>query len=80
MDRAKIPATLPDDEAVVNTIAERFGTQRWMFIPNTLHLEELYVTEDLRDELARHPICKVAPAPTPLTFLSGRCQLFERPV
>lgn len=76
MDRAKIPATLLDDEAVVNMIAQRFGTERWMFIPNTLHLEELYVTEDLRDELANHPICRVEPAPIPLTFASGRCQLF----
>lgn len=78
MDRAKIPATLKDDEAVIATIAERFGCQRWMFIPNTLHLEELYVSEDLRDELANHPICRVEPTPTPLTFVDGRCQLFKR--
>ncbi len=76
MDRAKIPATLPDDEAVVRMIAERFGTQRWMFIPNTLHLEELYISEDLRDELSQHPICRIDPDPVTLTFSNGRCQLF----
>ena len=76
MDRAKIPATLPDDETVITTIAERFGPSRWMFIPNTLHLEELYVSADLRDELQRHPICQVDPNPVTLTFSGGRCQLF----
>lgn len=77
MDRAKIPATLQNDEAVVTTIQQRFGSHRWMFIPNTLHLEELYVSADLRDELVAHPICHVDPEPIPLTFQGGRCQLFK---
>ncbi len=72
MDRAKIPATVDDDETLVRMIAERFGEHRWMFIPNTLHLEELYVTEDLRDELAAHPLCSVADTPINLTFAEGR--------
>lgn len=77
MDRAKIPATLENDQAVIKTIEERFGNQRWMFIPNTLHLEELYISEDLRDELATHPICRIDPAPVDLEFVNGRCQLFN---
>ncbi len=77
MDRAKIPATLPDDEAVVNTIAERFGSERWMFIPNTLHLEKLFVTADLVDELSASAICRIDPQPVDLTFRDGRMQLFE---
>ena len=77
MDRAKIPATLADDETVIATIAQRFGTKRWMFIPNTLHLEELYVSADLCEELSKHPICKVYPDPVSLTFSGGRCQLFN---
>jgi len=76
MDRAKIPATLADDAALFALVAERFGPQRWMVIPNTLHLETLFVSEDLRDELAAHPRCEVAEQPTELRFLDGRHQLF----
>ncbi len=79
MDRAKIPATLADDEAVIRTIAERFGTLRWMFVPNTLHLEVLYVSPDLCDELAAHPLCRLDSDPVPLSFVDGRCQLFDNP-
>ncbi|MGN6548055.1 MAG: lactate racemase domain-containing protein [Aureliella sp.] len=75
MDRAKIPATLPDDEALIGLVADRYGTERWMFIPNTLHLGELYVSEDLKDELANHPLCRVEEEPIELTFRDGRHQL-----
>jgi hypothetical protein len=75
MDRAKIPATLDDDQHLVELLAERFGTHRWMFIPNTLHLERLYVSADLRDQLRHHPLCEVADQPTRLTFRDGRHQL-----
>lgn len=75
MDRAKIPATVGDDETLIRMIADRYGEQRWMFIPNTLHLEVLYASEDLRDELKRNPVCRVAELPTLLTFDQGRHQL-----
>jgi hypothetical protein len=75
MDRAKIPATVSDDETLVRMIADRYGDQRWMWIPNTLHLETLYISEDLRDELRKNPVCKVADTPTSLTFQHGRHQL-----
>ena len=75
MDRAKIPATVADDETLIRMIAQRYGERRWMFIPNTLHLGELYVSEDLRDELATNPICRVSAVPTKLTFLNGQHQL-----
>lgn len=75
MDRAKIPATLPDDESLIRLVADRYGVARWMFIPNTLHLGELYVSEDLREELARHPLCRVEEDPVELTFREGRHQL-----
>ncbi len=75
MDRAKIPATVRDDQALITMMAERFGEHRWMFIPNTLHLEELYVTEDLRNELTAHPLCRVAESPINLNFSDGRQQL-----
>ena len=75
MDRAKIPATLPDDEALVECIQERYGSERWMFIPNTLHLGVLYVSEDVREELASHAACRIDAEPVELTFLNGRHQL-----
>ncbi|MCC6508159.1 MAG: DUF2088 domain-containing protein [Pirellulaceae bacterium] len=76
MDRAKIPATLKDDQTLINLVAERFGISRWMFIPNTLHLDQLYVTEDLCDELSRHRICRVESSPHELKFIDGRSQLW----
>jgi len=75
MDRAKIPATVSDDETLIRMIADRYGTDRWMFIPNTLHLGTLYVSADLCDELRQNPVCRVASTPTPLTFNAGCHQL-----
>jgi hypothetical protein len=72
MDRAKIPATLATDEVLISTIAERYGTSRWMLIPNTLHLEELLVSHDLCEELSATPGCRVETTPIPLTFQNGR--------
>ena len=56
-------------------LASRYGDHGWLFIPNTLHLETLYASEDLRDELAANPICSVDPEPVELTFQNGRHQL-----
>jgi hypothetical protein len=75
MDRAKIPATMRDDESLMETIARRFGTERWMFIPNTLHLEKMYVTQDLSKEIGTHPHCKVSNEPFELQFEGGRHRL-----
>ena len=75
MERAKIPATLPNDEAVVDRILHRYGDRRWMFIPNTLHLEQLFVSDDLRDEIAACPQCTVESTPFELTFQNGHHQL-----
>ena len=75
MDRAKIPATLADDETLIRTIEERYGSHRWMFIPNTLHLGELYVSEDLVPEIAANPVCRIAENPTILSCQNGRQQL-----
>jgi hypothetical protein len=75
MGRAKIPMSLANDEELVKTIASRYGEKRWLFIPNTLHLETLYASEDLRDELAAHPLCTVDEEPIELAFSAGRQQL-----
>ena len=75
MIRAKIPITLADDQELVETLAGRYGAKRWLFIPNTLHLETLYASVDLREELAAHPLCAVEPEPIELKFSSGRHKL-----
>ena len=75
MDRAKIPATLANDETLIRTIEERYGSQRWMFIPNTLHLGELYVSEDLIPEIAANADCRIEENPTILSYQNGRQQL-----
>jgi hypothetical protein len=72
MVRAKIPATFRDDEELVAMIASRYGEKGWVFIPNTLHLETLYASEDLRQQLAANPICKIDPNPVDLRFDNGR--------
>ena len=76
MQRMAIPCTLKDDEELIGKISERFGNSRWMLIPNTLHLEKIFVSEDLAKELQGHPRCRVSPTPTPLSFSNGRLSLF----
>jgi hypothetical protein len=75
MGRAKIPPALADDEELVTTLARRYGEKRWLFIPNTLHLETLYASDDLAEELAAHPLCTVDAVPIELAFAAGRQQL-----
>ena len=77
MQRMAIPCTLKDDEELIGKISERFGNSRWMFIPNTLHLEKIFVSKDLAKELQGHPSCRVSPTPTPLSFSNGRLSLFR---
>ena len=75
MDRCKIPATLPNDEILIDRVKSRSGDKRWMFIPNTLHLEDIYISEDLVDEAKENSICDVADDPTPMSFVDGRLQI-----
>jgi hypothetical protein len=75
MGRVKIPITFDDDEELFIKIAGRFGEQRWLVIPNTLHLETLYASEDLRPALEANPICSIDPESVDLKFENGRHQL-----
>lgn len=76
MQRMAIPCTLADDRELFAKISERYGEKRWMLIPNTLHVERIFVSADLAQELRQHPRCQVAPSHTPLTFVQGRLSLF----
>jgi hypothetical protein len=62
---------------VLRTILNRYGSKRWLFIPNTLHLEKLFCSEDLVEELAATGRCTVSKTPTPLTFDNGRLNIFS---
>ena len=75
MGRGKIPATLKDDQTLVEKIKRRYGAERWMIIPNTLHLGHLYVSSDLREEIEANPLCTIDPEPVLLSFLDGHHQL-----
>lgn len=72
MQKAKIPATLADDREVFDRMRQRYGEGRWAVVPNTLHLDRLWVTEDLAAELADHPACECEGAPVELGFRDGR--------
>lgn len=72
MERAKIPATLADDEEVITKMEDRYGPDRWVFIPNTLHLDTLWISEDLVEEVAGHELCEVIGEPIELGFNEGR--------
>ena len=74
MSRAKIPATYDNAQQLIDVIRGRFGDRRWMIVPNTLHLDRLYVSGDLVDELAAHPRCTVGEE-THATFADGRLVL-----
>jgi hypothetical protein len=78
MRRMAIPCTLENDAEVVEKIRGRYGERGWMFIPNTLHLETLYCSEDVADELRKNPRCRVSEAPVPLEFTQGKIRLFSR--
>jgi len=75
MERAKIPATLADDETLIEKIVTRYGEDRLMVISNTLHLQHLYVSEDLRQEIEANPLCEIDPEPVELNFSGGRHEL-----
>ena len=76
MRRMAIPCTLQNEQEVFRRMSERYGEHRWMFIPNTLHLETLFVSSDLANELADDENCEVSPDIITLDFDSrGRHRL-----
>lgn len=72
MQRGKIPATLGDDQDVFDKVRARYGEEGWVVVPNTLHLDQMYVTQDLAEELRDHDRCQVDPQGVELEFNDGR--------
>ena len=77
MQRMKIPCTFASDQILLEKLKERFGEGRWMFIPNTLHLDTFYVSEALLEEMENHSRCTVDKEPIEQTFCEGRITLFQ---
>ena len=74
--RAAVPMTLPNDEALFEAVwqalkPERFSEVRSLIAHNTLHLEELWVSEALLEEMKDREDVEVVGEPFPLEFDSG---------
>jgi hypothetical protein len=75
MGRVKIPVAFQNDQELFEKLTWRYGNHGWMVIPNTLHLETLYASEDLRPALEANPICSIDSNPIELSFRDGHHQL-----
>ena len=74
--RAAVPMTLPDDEALLEAVwqalkPERLGEVRLLIVNNTLHLEEMWVSEALIEEVENREEIEVVGEPFPLEFDPG---------
>jgi hypothetical protein len=74
--RAAVPITLPTDEALFEAVwqalkPERLGEVRLLIVNNTLHLEELWISEALLEEVEDREEIEVVGEPFPLEFDSG---------
>ena len=73
LERAKVPMVLSDDrEALQTAVRCNWGVPpeetRFVRIPNTLHLEHLYLSENLVDEALANPDIEVVSGPEELRF------------
>ena len=73
LERAKIPMVLSTDEEALETAVRcNWGVPpeetRFVRIPNTLHLEHLYVSENLVEEALANSDAEVVSGPEPLRF------------
>src|SRR5919202_6745499 len=74
--RAAVPITLPTDEALFEAVwqalkPERLGEVRLLIVNNTLHLEEMWISEILLEAVEDREEIEVVGEPFPLEFDSG---------
>ena len=74
--RAAVPMTLADDEALFEAAwralkPERINEVRLLIVENTLHLEELWLSEVLLEEVEAREDIEAVGEPFPLEFNSG---------
>lgn len=75
MDRIKMCHVAKDDADALQWCADRSGTDRWLVVPNTLHLGSIYASDALVEELAEHPLCTVEAETAEPEFVDGRMRL-----
>ncbi|HEX2184067.1 MAG TPA: hypothetical protein VHN78_01005, partial [Chloroflexota bacterium] len=71
---ARIPIALDSDRAAIEAAIKTSGAGeaiRLARVHSTLHLEELYVSEALLEEVAQQPSLEVVEGPAPLQFDAG---------
>jgi Lactate racemase N-terminal domain len=73
VERAKVPMVLENDQEALQTAVRcnwgvPLGQTRFVRIPNTLHLEYLYVSENLVDEVLQNADAEVVGDPEELRF------------
>ena len=74
--RAAVPITLPTDEALFEAVwqalkPERLSEVRLLIVNNTLHLEEMWISETLLEAVEDREEIEVVGEPFPLEFDSG---------
>ena len=74
--RAAVPMTLADDEALLEAAwrvlkTERINEERLLTVETTLHLEELWLSEELLEEVEAREGVEPVGEPFPLEFDSG---------
>jgi hypothetical protein len=71
MFHAAVPLTLPDDrralQVALRGCGQPYDTARWVFIENTLKLDVIWASENLRDEIQENPRLKIL-GEIPLVF------------
>ena len=75
MDRIRMCHVAADDQDAFDWCRERSGTDRWLVVPNTLHLGSMFASEGLVEELAQHPKCTVEKTAVEPEFVNGRLRL-----
>ena len=73
LERAKIPPVVENDRAAIEAAVRcNWGVAaretRFVRIPNTLHLQSLYVSENLVEEVLQHPGAEIVSEPGDLLF------------
>jgi hypothetical protein len=68
-----IPLTFDCDQAVFDAVVSQIGkewvdSQKWIWIPNTLHLDELACSRQFWDEAQKCSDLEVLCPPSPLEF------------
>jgi hypothetical protein len=78
--RAAVPMTLPTDKDLFEAVwqalkPERVSEVRLLVAQNTLHLEELWISEALLEEMKEREDVEIVGEPFPLEFDSGGCMI-----